>query len=74
MKKLVCEMTEEEKQRAVQVIGETVVMAEEMRSVAYMSDKLNLYPSQVNDNIDEILYRLRRYVGKWHFFKILFMK
>ena len=46
----------------------------EGRSIKYMSDKLNLQPWQVEHNIDEMMYDLRKQVGKWRFFKMLFIK
>lgn len=74
MKKTVFQMTDEERKRAVEVIGNTVLMLEEGRSIAYMSDKLNLQPYQVLENINEILYNIRRHQGRWNVIKQLFVK
>ena len=74
MKKLAFEMNEDERKRAVEVIGNTVLMLEEGRSIAYISEKLNLHPYQVIENINEILYNIRRHQGKWHYFKQMFTK
>lgn len=43
-------------------------------SIGYMADKLKLHPSQVEYNIDEMLYVLRRQVGKRRYLKMLFQK
>ena len=74
MKKTITQMNEEERKRAVEVIGNTVLMLEEGRSIAYISEQLNLHPYQVVENINEILYRIRNHQGKWHYIKQLFVK
>ena len=74
MKKTVFEMNAEERERAVQVIGNTVLMLEEGFSIADIAKKLDLNIDQVVDNIYEILYQIRKRIGKWNFFKALFIK
>lgn len=74
MKKMVFEMTAEERERAVQVIGNTVLLLEEGCSVEQIANKLDLTRTQVLENIYEILYQIRRRVGKLNFFKSLFIK
>lgn len=74
MKKNVFQMNEEERKRAVEVIGNTVLMLEEGRSIADISEKLNLYPYQVIDNINENLYTIRKARGRWNYIKQLFVK
>lgn len=74
MKKRVFEMTAEERERAIQVIGNTVLMLEEGYSTERIAVELNLNHDQVIDNIYEILYQIRRRVGKKNFFKSLFIK
>lgn len=74
MKKTVFQMNEEERKRAVEVIGNTVLMLEEGRSIKYISEKLDLTPYKVLENIYENLYVIRRYIGRWEYFKQLFVK
>jgi hypothetical protein len=74
MKKKVFEMTDEEKRRLVEVSGSIMLWVEEARSICYMAEKLNLEPWQIDSNMVEMLYVLRKCIGKRRFFKILFMK
>ena len=67
-------MTKEERERAVHVIGNTVLMLEEGYSFERIAAELNLNLDQVIDNAYEILYQILRRVGKWNFFKSLFIK
>ena len=68
------ELTEEEKHKVSEITGNIMLWILEGRSIGYMSEKLNLPPWQVNYNIDETLYTLRKQVGRRRFFKILFIK
>ena len=72
--KLVCEMSEEEKQRFVEVSGKTVLYVVERRSLFDMAKKLDLDPWQVDHNIDELLYELRRSLGWKRYLRALFIK
>lgn len=74
MKKSVLQMNEKERKKAAEMIGETVLMLEEGRSIIDISERLNLQPYQVTENINEILYKIRRHRGKWHYFKQMFVK
>ena len=74
MKKRSFEMTKEERERAVYVIGNTVLMLEDGYTWERIATELNLNLDQVVDNAYEILYQIRRRVGKWNFFKSLFIK
>lgn len=74
MKKTVFEMTEEERARAVEVIGNTILMMEEGYGPADIAEKLNLNKDQVVENVYEELYVIRRAIGKWNFIKSLFIK
>lgn len=67
-------LTEEEKHKVSEMTGNIMLWILEGRSIGYMSEKLNLQPWQVNCNIDEMLYTLRKKVGRRRFFKILFIK
>ena len=68
------EMTEEERKRLAEMTGKIMLWIEEGRSIGYMSEKLDLHPQQVEYNIDEMLYVLRKQVGRRRFLKICFMK
>ena len=67
-------LTEKEKHKVSEMSGTIMLWILEGRSIKYMSDKLNLQPWQVEHNIDEMMYDLRKQVGKWRFFKMLFIK
>ena len=73
VRKQVCNMTDGEKEKFVKMIGSIILWEDEARSIKYMSDKLNLEPWAIDENIDEILYILRKRVGIWHYLRILFM-
>lgn len=72
--KRIFEMTEEEKKKYAEISGSILLWIGEARSIKYMSEKLNLKPYQVEHNIEEILYDLKKQVGIWKFVKILFIK
>ena len=74
MQKRVYQMNEEEKKRFVDVVGRMVLYIEEQRSLYDMANKLNLYSWQVNNNIDELLYQLRKYLGWKRYIKALFIR
>ena len=74
MFKKVFKMTEEEKEKFVKMSGSILLWIEEGRSIKYICDKLNLSHSQVEFNIDETLYVLKKQVGIIRYLKILFMK
>ena len=67
-------LTEEEKHKVSDMCGDIMLWMLEGRSIGYMSEKLNLPPWQVEANIDEMLYTLRKQVGKRRFLKTLFIK
>lgn len=67
-------LTDEEKRKVSDMCGKLVLWTLEGRSIGYESEKLNLPPWQIEHNVDELLYTLRQRVGKWRFFKILFIK
>ena len=67
-------LTEEEKHKVSDMCGDIMLWMLEGRSIGYMSETLNLPPWQVEANIDEMLYTLRKQVGKRRFLKILFIK
>lgn len=67
-------LTEEEKRKVSEMCGNIILWILEGQSTEYMCEKLNLLPWQVEANINEMLYILRKHVGKRRFFKILFIK
>lgn len=74
LSKQVCNMTDEEKQKLVDACGSIILWTEEARSIGYMCDNLNLLPWQIEANINEMLYVLRKRIGIRRYLKILFMK
>lgn len=74
MLKQVFSMTEEEKQKFIEVNGKTILYLVEQRSLFDMAKKLNLEPWQVDHNIDELLYELRKSLGWKRYIKALFIK
>lgn len=67
-------LTNEERRKVSEMCGNIILWVLEGRSIGYMSEKLNLPPWQVESNIDEMVYVLRKQVGIWRFLKILFSK
>ena len=66
MKRAASELSSSERQKLVEIIGNTVLMLEEERSIAYIAKQLNLRPHQVAGNIDTILCIIREWNGgKW---------
>ena len=74
MLKQVFSMTEEEKQKFIEVHGKTILYLVEQRSLFDMAKKLDLEPWQVDHNIDELLYELRKSLGWKRYIKALFIK
>ena len=74
MLKEVNNMTEEEKQRFIDVNGKTILYLVERRSLFDMAERLNLEAWQIDHNIDELLYELRKSLGWKRYIKALFIK
>lgn len=74
MLKEVNNMTEEEKQRFIDVNGKTILYLVERRSLFDMAERLNLEAWQLDHNIDELLYELRKSLGWKRYIKALFIK
>lgn len=68
------ELSEEDKKQVSQMDGKVMLWILEGRSMDYISKNLKLSPWQVQRNLDETLYTLKRYVGLKRFIKILFWK
>lgn len=64
-------LTDEEKRQVSEMTGKIMLWILEGRSIGYMSKKLNLSPQQIEQNIDAMLYTLRRKVGAKRFLRIL---
>ena len=67
-------MTEIEKQQLSKIIGDTFIMLEESYSIEQIAKELKVEPWQVEYNIDDILYRLRRRLGWRRYIRTMFMK
>lgn len=67
-------LTEEDKKDISEMTGKIMLWLLENRSMDYVSEQLKLTPSQVRWNVAEILYTFRKKIGRWNFFKILFIK
>ena len=67
-------MTEIEKQQLSKIIGDTFIMLEESYSIEQIAKELKVEPWQVEYNIDDILYRLRRCLGWRRYIRTMFMK
>ena len=67
-------LTEDEKRKVSEMDGKIMLWILEGRSIVYMAENLNLSIWQVENNIDEMLYTLRKQVGKKRFLKTLFYK
>ena len=67
-------LTDEEKEQVSEMTGKIMLQMLEGRSIAYMSEKLNLQPWQIVYNIEETLYILKRQVGIRRYLKILFTR
>ena len=74
MLKHVFSMTKEEKQKFIEVNGKTILYLVERRSLFDIANKLDLKPWQVDHNIDELLYELRKSLGWKRYIKALFIK
>ena len=67
-------MTEIEKQQLSKIIGDTFIMLEESYGIEQIAKELKLEPWQVEYNIDDILYRLRRRLGWRRYIRTMFIK
>ena len=67
-------LTEKERHEVSQMSGEIIRWILEGRGIWYMSEKLNMPPQEVESNICEMLYVLRKEVGIWRYLRILFWK
>ena len=67
-------LNNDEKKQVSEMSGKIILWILEGRSLGYMSEMLNLSPSEVESNINETLFTLMKHVGKKRFFKILFLR
>lgn len=67
-------LNNEEKKQVSEMSGKIILWILEGRSVGYMSEMLRLSPQQIESNIDEMLFILKKHIGKRRFFKILLAK
>lgn len=64
----------EEKKKVADMTGKIMLGILNVDYIGDIADKLHLTPAQVEQNIDETLYTLRKHVGKWRYLKVLFRK
>lgn len=67
-------LTDEEKKQVSEMDGKIMLWILEGRSLVYMAEKLHLQPWQVVQNVDEMLYTLKRQIGWKRYLKILFWR
>ena len=73
MRKTVSMMSKEEREKAAKMIGNTVLMLEEGYSTQQIGEELGLDAWQVDHNIREILYFVRKHLGRGKVIKELFV-
>ncbi len=74
MLKRIFNMTEEEKQKFIEMNGKIILYLVERRSLFDIANKLEMKPWEVDHNIDELLYELRKSLGWKRYIKALFRK
>lgn len=67
-------MNDEDKRKVSEMCGKMMLWILEGQSIGYMSEKLDLPPWQIEANMDEMLYTLRKQVGIRRFLRTLFYK
>lgn len=68
-------LNEKEKQQVADQCGKIMLGLLEGRHTAYIAEQCGYDgPWQVEGNIDEMLYTLRKRVGRWRYIKNLFLK
>lgn len=67
-------MTESDKERFVEVVGKTMLGLEMGDSIEDIAKSVDLWPHQVEANIDGALYLIRKRVGWKRYIKALFVK
>lgn len=68
------ELTHEDRMQISEMTGKIMGWTLEGRSIGYMAEKLHMYPWQVEHNIDEMIYTLRKQVGVRRFLRNLLWK
>lgn len=72
--KLVHDMTEDEKKKFVNTVGIIVLCLAEGKASFQIAEELKFDTYQVDHNIDEILYTIRKSLGWKRYIKALFIK
>lgn len=67
-------LNEDQRKDVSEMFGKIMLWILEGRSIWYMANELHLKPYEVQSNIDEMLYILRKQVGNKRFLKTLFCK
>lgn len=74
MFKKTSDLSDEEKREVSKMCRKLMLWILEGRDIEYMSKKLDMQPWQVESNIEEMLYTLKKQIGRKRFLKILFRK
>lgn len=64
-------MTDAEKEKTAKVLGKTVLMADEMKSFADISDEIGISEAEALSNMREILFVLKKYLGIKEYLKVI---
>ena len=67
-------LNDEDKRKVSEMCGKMMLWILEGQNIGYMSEKLDLPPWQIEANMDEMLYTLRKQVGIRRFLRTLFYK
>ena len=67
-------LNEDQRKDVSEMFGKIMLWILEGKSIWYMANELHLKPYEVQSNIDEMLYILRKQVGNKRFLKTLFRK
>lgn len=67
-------LNEDQRKDVSEMFGKIMLWILEGKSIWYMANELHLKPYEVQSNIDEMLYILRKQVGNKRFLKTLFCK
>ena len=69
-------LNEKDKKQVSEMSGKILILIWIMKGqhIGYMSEQLKMHPYQINHNIDETLYILRKQVGWRRYLRVLFWK
>ena len=67
-------LTTKEREQVSEMVGKIMLGILAGRSDRYIADTCGVSVQELNHNIDETLYTLRKKVGVWRYIKMLFVK